>query len=172
MDAFYRFLVKKFVNSLLNESVEEAEAENLCQMLANWTPSSNSITPTGGMAFGTWEFHDLAATVCGKKPAAWLMSWKWKQKGQHRLLDAMLAMAEKKGAVVRDAGHGIIVAKSPDIAEKLYANLQVVFAHKNDKDHISGGARPCVMAHKNIGLLLGYPEEEVDKMFPELGCEG
>lgn len=66
MDAFYRFLVQKFVNKLLNESAEDDEAEKLCQMLANWQPSGDQITPTGGMAFGNWEFHDLAATVCGK----------------------------------------------------------------------------------------------------------
>jgi hypothetical protein len=125
------------------------------------------------MAYGSWEFHDLAATVCGHKPAAWLMSWKWKQRGQHRLLDAMLAMAQRKGAIVDDAhGNGIIVAKSPNVAQQLKDNLAVVFSYKNDADHLSGGARPCIMAHAMIGKLLGYPPEKVHEMYPELSCDG
>lgn len=167
MDVFYQFLVKKFANSLLNESAEEAEAEKLCAMLADWKPSSDQITPTGGMAWGNHEFHDLAAAVCGKKQAAWLMSWKWHQRGQHRLLDAMLKMAERKGATVMDAGHGIIVAKNSTIAQQLRVNLEIIFAHQ--EEHLED--RGCRMAHKNIGLLLGYPPSEVDKMFPDLACE-
>ena len=155
MDAFYHFLVQKFIDSLLNESMQQdaqREAENLCKMLANWQPTTSKITPTGGMAIGSAEFHDLAATVCGKKPAAWLMSWKWKQKGQHKLLDAMLDMAERKGAFVDDAyGKGIIVAKTREIAQALKDNLNVVFSHSDDRDHISGGSRQCVLAHANIG---------------------
>lgn len=101
------------------------------------------------------------------------MSWKWKQRGQHRLLDAMLAMAQRKGAVVDDAhGKGIIIAKNPEIARQLKDNLEVVFAHPDDKDHVSGGARACVMAHANIGRLLGYPPEKVHELYPELSCEG
>lgn len=136
-------------------------------MLADWEPTADQITPTGGMAWGHHEFHDLAAAVCGKKQAAWLMSWKWAQRGQHRLLDAMLRMAERKGATVMDAGHGIIVAKTPGIAQQLRANLEVVMANKDDNMTDA----TCRMAHKNIGLLLGYPPSEVDKMFPELACE-
>jgi hypothetical protein len=182
MDAFYSFLVKKFTDALLKvddvlqakkiacdlhlkESIEDDEADKLCNMLAGWTPSVGQITPTGGMAWGNHEFHDLAAAVCGKKPAAWLMSWKWNQRGQHRLLDAMLRMAERKGATVIDADKGIIVAKSPDIAQKLRANLEIIFNSQADKEEVS-----CRLAHKNVGLLLGYPADEVDKMFPDLAC--
>lgn len=165
MDAFYSFLVKKFTDALLKESIEDDEADKLCNMLAGWTPSAGQITPTGGMAWGNHEFHDLAAAVCGKKPAAWLMSWKWSQRGQHRLLDAMLRMAERKGATVMDADKGIIVAKSPDIAQKLRANLEIIFNSQTDKEEFS-----CRLAHKNVGLLLGYPADEVDKMFPDLAC--
>ena len=42
MDAFYSFLVKKFTDALLNESIEDEEADKLCQMLAGWTPSVGS----------------------------------------------------------------------------------------------------------------------------------
>jgi hypothetical protein len=137
-----------------------------CKGFSRWQATPDKPTPShfsGGFGYaGKLELGDLAAVVCGSKPATFLMAGTTHSWGPWQAtLEGLLRMAQERNLTIQQMPGGTIVAKDADQAQQLAYLVSQIKKWKNRPENAD-----TIGVHRQVGRNLGYPPEFIDRLRP------